>query len=145
MYLQAKYAIDQGISSDASAWLLSYLCASSAIGRITFGRLCEWVSKLYLCQACIIGCAMSAFLYPFLKSYLGLVITCIIFGLPDGGFVASLSMVTTEIVGPEKMVEGFGFMLFCQSYSSVIGPPLSGKMPWVQGWFRLGMEFAKNI
>ena len=104
------------------------ICASSAIGRITFGRLCEWVPKLYLCQACIVGCALSSFLYPFLKSYLSLVITVIIFGLPDGGFVASLSMVTTEIVGPEKMVEGFGFMLFCQSYSNVMGPPLSGTL-----------------
>jgi predicted MFS family arabinose efflux permease len=37
-------------------------------------------------------------------------------------------MVTTEIVGPEKMVEGFGFMLFCQSYSNVMGPPLSGTL-----------------
>ena len=79
-----------------------------------------------MCQACIIGCAVSAFLYPFLKSYLALVITAVIFGLPDGGFVASLSVVTTEIVGPEKMIEGFGFMLFCQSYSNVLGPPLSG-------------------
>ena len=40
--------------------------------------------------------------------------------------MASMPLVTTQIVGPEKMAEGFGFMLFCQSYSNVMGPPFSG-------------------
>ena len=102
------------------------MCASSAIGRIMVGRVCEWIPTLYLCQACVVGCALAALLFPFLESYLALAIACFIFGIPDGGFVASLPMITTEIVGQERMVEGFGFVLFCQSYSNVIGPPLSG-------------------
>ena len=126
LFFQVKYAIDQNISKDASAWLISYVCLTSALGRILYGRICERVSALHLSQACIFAFALITFIMPFLESYAPLVIVSVIYGFPDGGFIASLPTITTMIVGPDRMSEGFGFMLFCQSYSNVIGPPLSG-------------------
>ena len=105
------------------------MCVTSAIGRIFFGRLCDWIPSLFLCHASIMFLAFCSILFPFLKSYAALVIVSVISGFPDGAFIASLPTITTQIVGTERMSEGFGFMLFCQSYSNVMGPPLAGTVP----------------
>lgn len=61
------------------------------------------------------------------KSYAGLVVYMLIFGVFDGCFVVFLAVLCADIVGVDKVAAGIGIQFFFMAITSIAGPPLAGK------------------
>lgn len=61
------------------------------------------------------------------KSYIGLSVYMVVFGVFDGCFVVLLAVLCADIVGVEKVAAGIGVQFFFMAITSIAGPPLAGK------------------
>lgn len=61
------------------------------------------------------------------KSYAGLVVYMVVFGVFDGCFVVFLAVLCADIVGVDKVSAGIGVQFFFMALTSIAGPPLAGK------------------
>ena len=60
------------------------------------------------------------------KSYAGLVVYMVVFGVFDGCFVVLLAVLCADIVGVDKVAAGIGVQFFFMAITSIAGPPLAG-------------------
>ncbi|EDO46709.1 predicted protein, partial [Nematostella vectensis] len=123
-----KYAEELGISKSKGAWLIGFLSITSTIGRVLFGRLCDFqrVNRITVYQLSVFAIGVSTILCPLASNYGGLIAYAVTFGFFDGCFVGQVAVITADIVGHEKLSQGVGNMFGFIAIPMSFGPPVAG-------------------
>ncbi|KAL4232930.1 hypothetical protein ACF0H5_007618 [Mactra antiquata] len=125
-----SYAIDQGVSADLASLLMMILGGTTAVGRIMFGKIVQLgiLNRLHMHQLSMIVTGAGVMLLPLIKSYIGIVMYVVTVGLVDGCFVVLLPIMTTALMGIEKTVIAWGFLIGACSVTFTLGPPVAGAL-----------------
>ncbi|XP_041373533.1 monocarboxylate transporter 12-like [Gigantopelta aegis] len=121
-------AMEQNISPQKAAFLISVIGISNTVGRVAVGVLSDlpWIDCLLVNNlALIIGGVVTCFV-PFYDSYGMLAAYTVVFGLSVAVFVSLRSIIMVELMGLDKLTNAFGLVIMCQGISSFIGAPLAG-------------------
>ena len=104
------------------------MSVGSTFGRLFFGKLCDHprVNRLYCFQIAMLVIGVADTLSTLTKSYAGLVVYMVVFGVFDGCFVVLLAVLCADIVGVDKVAAGIGVQFFFMAITSIAGPPLAG-------------------
>lgn len=122
------YGAQLGLTTFSSAALVSGFNLSSAVGRVAFGQLADWIGPV---NALILAMSMSGFallvLWPISTSLAPLIIFVIISGisagqyklrllhaigeLMTGAFFSLMPTVIASLTDPSVMTSGFGLLV----------------------------------
>lgn len=122
------YAEECGIPNSQSSTLVGMMSVGSTFGRLFFGKLGDHprVNRLYCFQIAMLIIGVADTLSTLTKSYAGLVVYMVVFGVFDGCFVVFLAVLCADIVGVDKVSAGIGVQFFFMALTSIAGPPLAG-------------------
>lgn len=125
---QVSYAEGLGISNERGSVLLMILGGATATGRICFGKIVQYgfINRLNMHQVSMIITGAGTMMLSLITSFGGLVVYVICIGLVDGCYVVLLPLLTATLVGEDKAVLAWGFLVGACSITFTIGPPVAG-------------------
>ncbi|XP_005990938.2 monocarboxylate transporter 10 [Latimeria chalumnae] len=109
--------------------LLMCIGITSAIGRLIFGRVADYVpgiNKVYLQVSSFFVIGLMSIMIPLCKVFGGLIAVCLFMGLFDGCFISIMAPIAFELVGAQNMSQAIGFLLGLMSIPMTFGPPVAG-------------------
>ncbi|CAH1798541.1 unnamed protein product [Owenia fusiformis] len=123
-----SYAETIGIPPEKGSILVMCLGASTATGRIMFGKIVKSgvMNRLHMHQLSMVVTGAASMLLPLIKSFPGLIIYVICVGLVDGCYVVLLPVMTSALVGADNTVLAWGFLIGTSSFTFTLGPPVAG-------------------
>ena len=129
LILQIHYCEDLGIWSEKGSQLFIYYGGCSAIGRLLAGILCNHprANAFFVFQAAEFVVGLGTILVTLTSTYTPLVICVVIYGLSDGFFFTSLSVILLT-ASPLKTAAVLGWEMMLTSVFLASGPPLAGKI-----------------
>ena len=127
---QPAYAEECGIPNSQSSTLVGMMSVGSTFGRLFFGKIGDHprVNRLYCFQIAMLVIGVADTLSTLTKTYAGLVVYMVVFGVFDGCFVVFLAVLCADIVGVDKVAAGIGVQFFFMAITSIAGPPLAGRL-----------------
>ncbi|KAJ7365254.1 hypothetical protein OS493_005351 [Desmophyllum pertusum] len=141
-----RYCEDLGISAEKGSKLFIYYGLSSAIGRLLAGILCNHkkVNTFFVFQAAEVVAGLSTILVTLTTTYTPLVIYMVVYGLSDGFFFTSLSVILLT-ASPLKTAAVLGWEMMVVSLFLASGPPLAGLLADKLGSYVLPFQIAGGI
>lgn len=127
MYLKAR-AEKEGMDTTWSVWLLSTIGITNTLGRVT----CGVITSIPGINALLINnIALTIGGIATIISGLSMGVTyqftyAAVFGLAISCFASLRSIIIVDLIGLEKLTNGFGLLLLFQGIAAVIGSPLAG-------------------
>jgi MFS family permease len=109
---------------DAS-YLISLIALANTFGRITFGFIADnpKLNRLVVYSCCLTSCGIATSIVGFFDEFRSLAIYAMVFGFTTGAFVVLTSVIVVDILGLEKLANGFGLVLFFQGTPTFFGQP----------------------
>ena len=123
-----SFAADNGVSAEDGALIMAVFGASTAAGRLLFGKVIQWgfLNRVHLHQLSMVITGVGSMLLPLLTTFGGLLVYVIVLGLVDGCFVVLIPVLTTTLMGAEQTVLAWGFTEGCSALTFTLGPPIAG-------------------
>lgn len=124
-----NYAIIQGTSNEAAAFLMIYVGIGSTIGRLISGLSVGYngLDPVLLNFGCNGILALATACFPlYSDKYVGQVIFAVIFGLYSGGLSTMISPLCMDLLGAKKVASGIGTLFFIGGIGYLAGPPVAG-------------------
>ncbi|XP_041352590.1 uncharacterized protein LOC121371038 isoform X2 [Gigantopelta aegis] len=139
-----SYAADCGISPNKASFLIMILGTSTASGRILFGKIIQFglLDRVRMHQLSMVITGAGTMFLPMIKSFSGLAAYIVIVGLVDGCYVVLLPLLTCSLMGSEKMVLAWGFLIGTASFTFMLGPPVAGFLYDATGSYNLAFHIA---
>lgn len=127
LYL-VKYCLDLGISADSASKLFILLGLSSSVARVITGRMCDvkWINVIYIYQFGDLLIGLVIISLPLIKSYSGLQVFSVFYGVGDGIFTTTMNSLLVFSVDEERRAAGLGLGNMLLSLGIVAGPPFAG-------------------
>ncbi|KAI0237666.1 Monocarboxylate transporter 13 [Lamellibrachia satsuma] len=137
------HVVDIGIDHKTASMLLTILGATTATGRILFGKIVEYgyLNRLHMHQLSIITTGTGCMLLPLIRSVPGLVGYVVFVGLVDGCYVVLLPVLTSTLF-VEQRVLAWGFLAGVNSITFTLGPPTAGWIYDATGSYNLSFHIA---
>lgn len=130
MYLPS-YAMKEGTSFETSVFLVSCIGICSFASRIIFaflgpnGTLDDVTSALCPIMLGLVVTGIAPLLF---EDYSGQISYAVLFGYYSGFWTTFLSQVSRELLGPEYIAMGNGYLSFMIAFGSLAAGPLTGKI-----------------
>lgn len=140
-----SYAMAKGTSFEMSVFLVSCVGISSFVSRMIFAfmgpnsTLDEVTSALCPIGLGVILTGISNMLFD---DYTGQVGYCILFGFYSGFWTTFLSQVSRELLGPEYIAMGNGYLSFMVALGAICGGPLTGILLQKENDFKYAFYLA---
>ncbi len=128
---QVPHLQDIGFPLGQAASALTGVGLGSAIGKFTFGWLCDKINAKYSCAISLVLLAAGTFIFILVKpgSPLSMVwFYSIILGLGAGGWLPTMSMLVSSNFGLASYGAIFGMINLIQATGGAIGPFAAGYM-----------------
>ena len=127
--LQVKYCLELGISADLASLLFIFLGLSSCVARIAAGRLCDvrWINAIFIYQFGALLVGFSTLVLPVVRSYKGIAVFAVLYGLGDGIFITTMNSLLMFTVDEKRRATALGLGSTLLSVGIVTGPPLAGE------------------
>ena len=128
---QVPYLQDVGFSLAIATNALTGLGLGSAVGKFVFGWLCDKIPAKYACALSSVFLAVGTVILLNLKpesSLAAIWLYGIIFGLGNGGWLPTMSMLVTNNFGLTSYGAIFGMVSVAQGIGGALGPLLGGYM-----------------
>lgn len=125
------YLQDAGFSVSVAASALTILGLGSAIGKFSFGWLCDKIKAKQACAISIVLLATAAIILIFIRSTSPLAIIwfdALLFGLGAGGWLPTMSMMISRNFGLASYGAIIGMVSLSQAVGGASGPLFSGYM-----------------
>ena len=122
------FATDFGVGRVAGAALISYIGASSVIGRLGLLTLAPRFGLLKMYKLSFLILLFSSYFWLTSHNYLALVAFGLVMGVGYGGLVAMTPAVAAGMFGIEGLGELLGFLMTSKGIACLVGPPLAGIM-----------------
>ncbi|XP_031559590.1 monocarboxylate transporter 12-like [Actinia tenebrosa] len=133
-----RLAEELGSTYSQGSLLLAYMSATSAFGKVIFGKISDmkWMNTLVLYQVCMGLTSLTSIICIVANSYEMLVIYAVVLGFLDGSFIGLMSVVTFECSNHENMSKAWGGVLMCMSLSMLVGAPAGSWLGEATGRYR---------
>jgi MFS family permease len=125
------YLQDAGFSVSVAAGALTILGLGSAIGKFSFGWLCDKIEAKQACALSIVLLAAAAIILMFIRPTSPLAIIwfdALLFGLGAGGWLPTMSMLVSRNFGLASYGAIIGMVTLLQAVGGAAGPLFSGYM-----------------
>ncbi|XP_076457911.1 uncharacterized protein LOC143291736 [Babylonia areolata] len=121
-------AVSLGIDKSRAAFLISIIGITNTLGRVVTGWLADLrrINSLVITYVSIFVCGLATALFPFCTSYPLLCAVASLFGLSVAAFISLSSILICDLLGLEKLTNGFGLMSLFRGMAAMAGPPLAG-------------------
>lgn len=122
------FAVSLGISKKNAAFLISVIGITNTLGRVVTGWLADLrkINSLVITYVSIFICGLSTALFPFCTTYGLLCAAASLFGLSVAAFISLSSILICDLMGLEKLTNGFGLLSLFRGLAAMAGPPLAG-------------------
>ena len=129
------YAADIGLSTQAGAFALGVIGATSVISRLTIGLVSDQIghAKSFAWSSAVMG--ISTILLPFVDTISSLYLITALYGIGYGGNGALLSPLPAELFGTVNINTVFGLTSISFAISGLITPYIAGKIYEAQGTY----------
>lgn len=126
--LLVKFAADNNVSSEASSRLFLFMGINIVIGRFACGFLCaiKSLDNWYIFQGVLFINGVSTMLVNLATSYYALAVYALVFGFCDGAMATVRNIQALTCVDQRRAASSLGFTLMIGSFTTLIGPPISG-------------------
>ncbi|KAK3594903.1 hypothetical protein CHS0354_020560 [Potamilus streckersoni] len=144
MYLPA-YAIEKGTDFYTSTFLISCIGMASFTARMIFAFMghnstLDDVTAL-LCSVCL-GVVLTGVSPLLFKDFAGQIGYTLLFGFYSGYWTIFLSQVSRELIGPEYIAMGNGYLSFMVAVGSLLGGPAAGLLIQEESEFQYAFYLA---
>ncbi|XP_048246512.1 monocarboxylate transporter 14-like isoform X3 [Haliotis rufescens] len=121
-------ANDLDIPEEKSAWLISVIGIASLVGRLIFGRISDipCVNRVAFFASASILCGAASMACPKLVSFPTLMAYSAFFGIFLGIWMYLQPVVVADIIGVDKLSEGFGLLICLEGVVVFLGSPFAG-------------------
>ena len=85
------------------------------------------INRVRMYQFGLFSIGLCSFFVTLATGYGGLVAYAVTFGFFEACFVLLIPLVTSDIVGPEKMSYGLGSAFTVMAFPMFLGPPIAGR------------------
>lgn len=136
------FARNLGISSVASAALVSFIGVASVCGRLGLGALADRLGVIRLYQLCFAMQAVSYAIWLGAHSYASLIIFAVVLGTGYGGYVALAPAVMADLFGTARLGSLVGTLYTSNAFGTLMGPPIAGFIIDQTGSYRWAVLFA---
>ena len=142
---QVSYAADCGIKPEKASFLIMILGISTAFGRIIFGKIIQYglLDRVRMHQLSMVITGAGTMFLPLIRSFAGIATYIVIVGLVDGCYIVLLPLLTCSLMGSEKMVLAWGFLIGTASFTFTMGPPVAGVNYIIIIGFVMGLFYFK--
>ncbi|XP_076457556.1 monocarboxylate transporter 5-like [Babylonia areolata] len=123
-----ELAVSLGIDKSRAAFLISIIGITNTLGRVVTGWLADLrrINSLVITYISMCVCGLATALFPFCTSYPMLCAVAALFGLSVAAFISLSSILICDLLGLEKLTNGFGLMSLFRGLAAMAGPPLAG-------------------
>ena len=127
--LQVRFSEGLNVSADAASRLFIYIGATTFIGRLLSGLLCNMrcVNPVYVYMGGLILDGCDIIFLTQAKTYRHLVAFSFLFGLADGVLVGAFYIQILMSVGPSLKASAMGLSALCYGTTIATGPALAGR------------------
>ena len=127
--LQVRFSEGLNVSADAASRLFIYIGATTFIGRLLSGLLCnvQCVNPVYVYMGGLILDGCDIIFLTQAKTYGHLVAFSFLFGLADGVLVGAFYIQILMSVGPSLKASAMGLSALCYGTTIATGPALAGR------------------
>ncbi|KAG8958684.1 hypothetical protein FRC03_008912 [Tulasnella sp. 419] len=115
-----------GVSPDYSFYLVSIANASSLVGRVASGPICDRFGNLNVLIPSNILAAATTFAWPFCKDAKSLTILAVFYGVTFGSFASLVPAPVASLGGTGDVGRRTGMLYTFCGIACLIGPPISG-------------------
>jgi MFS family permease len=125
------YLQDAGYSGALAATAITILGLGSAIGKFSFGWLCDKIKAKQACAFSLVLLAAAGIVLMFIRSGSPLAVVwfdALLFGLGAGGWLPTMSMLVSRNFGLTSYGAIIGMVSLLQAVGGAIGPLFSGYM-----------------
>ncbi|KAJ3783312.1 major facilitator superfamily domain-containing protein [Lentinula aff. detonsa] len=121
------YTNSLGLAASAGSILLAVFNVSSAIGRVSFGALCDICGPITSLSLALILSALSLLaIWPVSNSLAPLMVFAILNGFGNGGFFSTIPSVVAHMYGPIRVTTVFSMVLTGWAAGYLLGAPIAG-------------------
>ncbi|KAJ9081043.1 hypothetical protein DSO57_1018664 [Entomophthora muscae] len=136
IYYMPAYATKHGLSPSQGAWLVGTMNLASAVGRIAFGLLGDFLGHANVFIASLFLSSLALLIWHFNTQFSPLCIFAIIYGLASGGFAGGFSATCAELFGMENLATIMGVAYAPTGLGDLIGPTIGGAIIDATGDYR---------
>ncbi|KAJ3880451.1 major facilitator superfamily domain-containing protein [Lentinula edodes] len=121
------YTNSLGEAASVGSVLLAVFNVSSALGRVSFGALCDVCGPITSLSLALILSALSLLaIWPVSSSLAPLIIFAILNGFGNGGFFSTIPSVVAHMYGPIRVTTVFSMVLTGWAAGYLLGAPVAG-------------------
>lgn len=122
------YAASLGLSPSSGAGLVAGFNFSSALGRLTFGFLCDFIGPVNTLLMSLTLSALSMLvLWPVSNSLGPLIAFAVINGAGNGGFFSTMPTVVGSVFGSRRVGVAMGMIVSGWAGGYLMGAPIAGE------------------
>ncbi len=136
------YARHQGISEVAAAALISLIGLTSMLGRVGLGTVADRVGLIRLYRGAVFALGLSYVIWFVARGYGAMALFALAMGATYGGYVALTPAVVAELFGVSRMGVVLGTLYTGTAVTTLVGPPIVGRIIDRTGSYRLGILFT---
>ena len=125
----SAYAGYRGFTDYQGAMLFTVMGFTNTFARLLFGLLAQlpFLSSVVIYAICISCSGLVTFMCPSLVTYNALMTYAGMFGFISASWGTLLPLVIVDILGPDMLTSGYGYILLCDAIGTAIGPPVAGQ------------------
>ncbi|XP_047465666.1 monocarboxylate transporter 9-like [Mugil cephalus] len=114
-------------AASASTSLVSLMSVGCCVGKLSLGIMADVprVDSVLLYTLTVGVSGICVLIIPYIRSYLGLQLLSLVLGFLSGNWTL-VPYVISQVVGPEKLAEAHGILMFFGGFGIMLGPPVVG-------------------
>ncbi|GLB34493.1 putative monocarboxylate [Lyophyllum shimeji] len=138
-------ALQIGVSSSLSFYLVAIANASSLFGRFTAGSLADRWGPANIMIPFTAVAGILTYAWPFARSEASLIVVVVIYGFSSGAYVSLLSNPMMELGATEDLGRRVGMFMSIFALGALAGPPISGAINTASGGFEVVGYYAGSM
>ncbi|XP_067672005.1 monocarboxylate transporter 9-like [Haliotis asinina] len=117
-----------GVTSIEAAYVLTVLGLCTFVGSLVTGFLgnFRWINRIFLYVLVCLLSGIGVICFPLAKTYVTMVMLHVVVGLGFGGILGLLIVLTSDLLGPENLGDGVGYLMLSNGMGCFAGPPIAG-------------------
>ncbi|XP_055304033.1 monocarboxylate transporter 12-like [Sitodiplosis mosellana] len=123
-------AKELGVSEENVGYMIATIGIANTFGRIILGYISDnsYKRRLWVYKICLFSCGIATAASVLCMDLPSLIIYSAVFGFTIGAYVGLTSVILVDLIGLDKLTNGFGLLLLFQGIASFIGPPIVGML-----------------
>lgn len=137
------YAVDHGMSSQLSSYLVSILNAASFMGRVIPGILADKLGALNMLCVAALSTGILIFAWQAATANAGIIVFSGFYGFCSGAIVSLMTFALASVPkNPQNIGTYMGMGMSITSIAALIGPPINGALVTRYHGFKQSMDMS---